>query len=603
MGRRSGAPSGSRYWSVINVDAGPGATALAAGQDAAVDSVAKASVIQSIGYGKLFDLASLPGQTSSAASNLTIYTGPEFRAAFDATISGIRVWANIATVATITVYDVTETETTIAFSPVLSIRLNLEAGKNTLPPDLFRGVTVRQGQCIGIAGAQLRYGFGGAGKLVPKISVESQQGAGFFVTKPVPQEAWNIAFEVTLEAMAGERRAPQREVALAAGPISLGDAAYVQTGVAGLTVWAQSGTSDIAIRRSTASVVIPLADAGQARYSLVCYNRFTNAWSVVAGPSRLRDAQAFRPAPTAGTDAMFLVRSGDASITEIFPVHRLGADGISATLRPPLDQALRRNRAMCPKLMRRIRARQPIRILSIGDSITQISQSAASAAAPNGDRDRLKYLTENNVNQYGSDFVATVPRFTSAQLGRTGDSFTDHIKIGFVWELIAGLEAMGYTLGVDLFYDNFCRSGSATIDFVSDANVFSAWGQAALALPPYDLVITAWGMNELSEVGTGGRLILIANAFRALGSEMLMTDSSARKATWSQARVNREQTQRAAWAAGTAHASWQWVDGPQWGEGLSVAALDRVAANGTNHPGGEELGAFGKVARYSMLGL
>ncbi len=594
--------SGALYFSDIEVTYGPLSEARAIAKRLEAQAVLKADQIQTIGFPSLVETAYIAGAMNASDENKILYTEPSFRAARDSVLTGLRLSASTDTVAELTIFDVDVGATNTTFTPVSALRVSIKAGKTFLSGPVLQRLPVRKGQAIGIAGEKLNYSYGGAAVAVGKVNGLQRQGNAYVVPNNLDKELWNVAFDITLTAADLDVRAPQTDPTLGAGLMSIGGVEGKQVGLSRYKVRVRSQDRDLGVREAGFEAAIPLAAAGQGRYSLISYDMFTNAFAVTAGPSRERDPQARQPAPPAGHSPLFMVRASDTMILEVFPVYRLGGDKVSDTLRPLLAEHRRRNQAMCPRFTFKARSRQPLRILSVGDSITQASGSAASATAPNGDRDRIKYLTEVNVLQYQADVTNLIPRYTSAQIGRPEDDYTDHVRIGSVWQLIAGLEERGFVLGADLRYDNFCRSGSVVGDMIDDDGVLTPWGQAAVDLPAYDLVIFAWGMNEISSQSSAPRLIALAERFKAKGSDVLMHDTAAKKGFWNSARLNREQTQIAAWRSNSGYATWQWADGPQWLETLCVAAPDRAGANGTNHPGIEELAAFGRVMRHAMLG-
>lgn len=350
--------------------------------------------------------------------------------------------------------------------------------------------------------------------------------------------------------------------------------------------------------------MLPIADsrlltapsAGTARYDLLVFDRATDAFAVIVGTERATDPTAFIPKPASSSQIpVALLRVADGSI---LPVRLWNIfDGNDRLLALPLEQERSRSRSCLPKWLNKVRRKDSVRILGFGDSITNVGDASAPAGAPNGAiRDTAANSGANRYLRisYGSDIVDALPLYTAVQLGRADDGAgAVHSRVGWNWGLVNALEKQGYTLGTDLFYDNFGINGARTTGAIS-SGVPTGWLNNAIALNA-DLVVIGFGMNELGSATTEAALVLIAQAFKAVGSEVVFVEVP-RPRTLSY--INWQYTNRAIRRAALFTESALLPMSPLYDNdtigAVGIAPADVCAANSTNHPGIEEFAAIGR---------
>lgn len=340
---------------------------------------------------------------------------------------------------------------------------------------------------------------------------------------------------------------------------------------------------------SAPSVSAPTS--GSARYDIVYLNAVTGAMAVAAGTEKATTAD-----PSFGKPVLidpryvplFLVRVFNGAVASL-PLWRLknGIDTrLTALLGAQRSEALRR----IPKFMAKMRARQAIKIVGIGDSITQISGGTgvgSSSSANGGFRDRgRQYLS-----RYGTD-ANVLTLYTAAQLGRTPDANgTIYTRLGWNWGLVAALEAQGYVLGTDLTYDNWGIDSTSSTSLVSGSvGSFAATAMlTSIAGGGYDLAVIGYGMNERGDAATEDRLTFAANYLKAAGTNVLFVDVPR---AGSGAESNRLYTNRAIRRAAdftlSAYVPW-WQTDDRYFEGLGVLLADVSEADTFGvHPGYQE---------------
>jgi len=351
---------------------------------------------------------------------------------------------------------------------------------------------------------------------------------------------------------------------------------------------------DIAIADS---VTLSAATAGYVRYDVIRMQSTDLNLIPLVGTQRTTDATAFIPGYSDGRHMpMFLARVAETSISTV-PLWRL-RDGYDARIADQIDLDIQRTRRLMPKTMRKIRNGTAIKFGGFGDSITAIASDVPSLATPNGQyRDRATatgttytYLANN----YQSDVLAAITKYTALSLGYADDGAgTVHTKIGWNWEIVAALVAQGYVLGTDVDYDNFGAPGKASSDAWSGSAV-TAWTTAAIALD-WDFVVIAFGMNERGSIYTSINLAQIAWAFMASGTEVILVDCPRpMSGTFADWQYTNRAIRSAALLANCGHVSFTAISDDRFLGSLGIDSADICRANGTNHPGKEELAAYGR---------
>ncbi|WP_036701263.1 hypothetical protein [Paracoccus sanguinis] len=409
------------------------------------------------------------------------------------------------------------------------------------------------------------------------------------------------------------QRDRERTAAMQSWPFELVSVEFAAAG-SGVTTQVRHATAPSTETRtvSISTTHMPAA-TGLGRYDLICFSPATGAASVVAGAEKARGLAGWVPAsPRDGRIVLGTVRMSDAGIVQVVPTWRRERSGWGRNVVQTIQRARVSNLQAIRRWVQRVEARQPLKILAVGDSITQAGAGTASMAVPNGTgRDVVTYLSgQQDTTGYTPEYVASVPLFTGAQIGRT-DAATNHAKIGQVWYLVDELVARGYQLGSTLVYDNFAVSAKSSYDLIGDDGALTAWGTAVrdfLSAQRHNLVILTHGMNEQGGLGTWGRLARLAAVYQDLGADVVICDAAQPRSSADRAgigrgkvRQTRAQTWQAAKSAGAAHVSWSWLDEDDCLEGLGIADIDLGAANGGNHPGVEELAAMGRLMAHVLL--
>lgn len=409
------------------------------------------------------------------------------------------------------------------------------------------------------------------------------------------------------------QRDRERTAAMQSWPFELVSVEFTAAG-SGVTTQVRHATAPSTETRTvTISTTHMPAATGLGRYDLICFSPATGAASVVAGAEKARGLAGWVPAsPRDGRIVLGTVRVSDAGIVQVVPTWRRERSGWGRNVVQTIHRARVSNLQAIRRWVQRVEARQPLKILAVGDSITQAGAGTASMAVPNGTgRDVVTYLSgQQDTTGYTPEYVASVPLFTGAQIGRT-DAATNHAKIGQVWYLVDELVARGYQLGSTLIYDNFAVSAKSSYDLIGDDGALTAWGTAVrdfLSAQRHNLVILTHGMNEQGGLGTWGRLARLAAVYQDLGADVVICDAAQPRSSADRAgigrgkvRQTRAQTWQAAKSAGAAHVSWSWLDEDDCLEGLGIADIDLGAANGGNHPGVEELAAMGRLMAHVLL--
>jgi hypothetical protein len=346
------------------------------------------------------------------------------------------------------------------------------------------------------------------------------------------------------------------------------------------------------------------ATGSNVRYDMLYYNFATSAFGVLAGTERVEDAPEFIPTVTsAPLVPVFHVRVTASAIT-VVPVWNV-SNGEDRSLTPWLDGMRARSRRSLRKTIERIRRGQSLRIVGFGDSITAIQSATPSSTVPNGaSRDRA--MATGTANTYlrdniGDDVVNALPTYTAVQLGRSDDGAGSvHSRIGWNWSLVSALEAFGYVLGTDLFYDNFGVGSTATTAAVSGASP-SAWTTAAVALGGH-LAVISFGMNELGASTTEANLVIVVNAFKASGAEVvLMGCPRPRVGSVSDWALTNRAIERVARYTNSAFVPMTAIYNDEYIGAIGLASPDVCTANAINHPGLLEHSAIGRELAKLVL--
>ncbi|MGZ8286149.1 MAG: hypothetical protein ACXW27_09155 [Allosphingosinicella sp.] len=335
------------------------------------------------------------------------------------------------------------------------------------------------------------------------------------------------------------------------------------------------------------------ATGSNIRYDILYIQQSDRSVGRTAGTERAGDAADFLPALAAGRLPIAYLRVTSTAATAIPVWEAPDYEHRSTAAQIEIDRT--RYRRALRKARRKIAGLATLRASAIGDSIVAMQSGSPSTAAPNGTvRDRSTVSGNYLNNGYvGADVIAAWPLFTAAQLGRTADAEgTVYSKFGFMWNLVADLQAMGYTLGTNLYYDNWGVAGQTSAGLVSGASP-SAWLSAFIATAP-DIAVFNVGMNEYGSSTTQANMVIALNACRAAGIECVVMGVARKRATTTGWHTTNAALRNAAEATGSAFVDVEVLYKDDFLPALGMSGSDIAAANANNHPGIREHLVIGK---------
>lgn len=325
--------------------------------------------------------------------------------------------------------------------------------------------------------------------------------------------------------------------------------------------------------------------ATDIRYDVVYYDQVAGTFGLQSGTDRADDPSEFIPALSDPKRlALANARATAAAVTAV-PVWEV-FNGEIRSLSQELEEERRRGRLCLKRTIGKVRRGAAVKIVSIGDSIVAIQNGVPSSATPDGaDRDRTAYFT----TKIGVDLVGTFPTYTAVQLGRADDGAGSvHVKLGFIWSLVAAMESAGSTVT----YNNFGVGGTTSANALSGAAA-SAWLAAAIALAP-DVMILNFGMNEPGITTTEANMVTIIDLIRDAGIEVIVMGSARKSvpivADWEY--TNRA-LRRAAIYGGAAFIPTVPLYDSRYIGVIGSTTADACAADRNAHPGIREMSAIG----------
>jgi hypothetical protein len=498
------------------------------------------------------------------------------------------------------------------------------AGANALDADAIGNIPVEAGEYLGFyAYPMLRYTGSTTGDSSGYYTASGNQSSftdSTLSTTVLLQVGWDIE-QGTFPPV--ERRVTELENVAVRNVTLYNQITSAEAEVSGFDV-SVAATFAVDAGSSTFSETVTLsaATATYTRMDVIFFDYATSAFVVDQGVERLTDptAPGMTPDTNSNSDyvAVYLakVTSSAVAVTPLWNVY----NGEVRSISDALEQTRRRNRQLLPKSISKIRLGSTFTILGVGDSITAIQSNIPPIAVStdiNGDRrDRAaasiaetsQYLRKGGASnaQYGDDIVddaALVPLYTAVQLGRADDGAgTVHTRFGYIWELVAAIEGAGaHTLATNLFYNNFARASTATSDMVEADNVTpKAWLTAAVAVA-CDLVIVAFGMNELGVDDTQPRMVTIINAFKTAGREVLVVGPARKLGTTTTWYETDERLRRAAEFCNVAYISQRPIFETDYIGSIGIPLDEISAANDVNHPGFQEHQAAGRLLSRTFV--
>ncbi|MDW2321327.1 SGNH/GDSL hydrolase family protein [Vibrio sp. 1159] len=318
------------------------------------------------------------------------------------------------------------------------------------------------------------------------------------------------------------------------------------------------------------------------RYDLVEYDIISGELTVVKGTNRDRDADEYKPQPTAGKLPLYYVYvAGDK--LELIPVH-LWQLGIQRGTEDEVAQLQRHNASSLTQVLGKLRRGDDIRLAGYGDSITAVQNNEPPVTTPGGiERDRLWYFRD-----YEPDTISKIETFDF------GDGAgSDHVKEGWNWRLKEHFET---AYGVICNYDNW-GIGGTTSGTGAKQGLDPTRLNALLASQP-DLTVIAFGMNEIGDDATLSNVIQIANQLKAIGSDVIIMGCPRINALGGRASVEAwRKTNNLLYAAaiqtGSAYCSTAYLTDDERLSGIGLSANSMCNSNQYNHPGAYELRRYG----------
>lgn len=331
-------------------------------------------------------------------------------------------------------------------------------------------------------------------------------------------------------------------------------------------------------------------DYSLTRYDVIQIDAETQQLSAVAGTARDADVLEYIPKASLGKVPLYLARVVGGTVTDVLPLWLF--DGVRRAGSEPDWLRLRsRNAAALRKFSGKISRGAGVTIAGYGDSITAL-QHGYPGYSPNGpNRD----LASGYLSFFPEETVAAIPKF---DFGDGAGSV--HVKIGFNWRLVEEVERLS---GAEVQYLNFGIGGTASANSEGHGLWPARLSEVLLAAP--DLVVLAFGMNELGSSSTYANMVSIVNQLKAAGCEVAVvsvprinTPEYKSQAAWR--KTNRD-LERVAIATDSAFVPFHWIADDRHIAGLRAAIPDTCAANLYNHPGLAELRRYGAVLVESLL--
>lgn len=228
------------------------------------------------------------------------------------------------------------------------------------------------------------------------------------------------------------------------------------------------------------------------RYDSIVLDPKQNALKLIKGNERNKDAEEYIPELPAGSIRLFnVVATGDrVTVLPLFGKQDYVQKGALDSLEKKLVKG------------------NKIKLLGYGDSITAIQNGRPGYEANGRERDRLRRY----FYRYPKDTLKKIELFDFKDgIGKK------HSKMGWNWALKQTLEDK---YGVEVEYLN-CGIGGTRSDVTKDQGLYPERIAKALELKP-DLVVLAFGMNEISSNRTEKNITEIINKFKAVGSDVII---------------------------------------------------------------------------------
>lgn len=272
------------------------------------------------------------------------------------------------------------------------------------------------------------------------------------------------------------------------------------------------------------------------RYDLIVANRQSGAVSVIKGTERKIDPEHYQP--TAGNAIELFLVYVTINGCELLPVYRY-RNYMPLDYVEPFNAWLYWCKTNLTKTFGKLNKGQNITLMGYGDSITAQGDGwGDSALIAGGNRDRV-YILERIP---GDTIASQITLYDGTDKDFLGSTYNNHTKIGWNWHLKATLEQL---FGVTVTYKNRGIGGSesSTTDGSANGGIYGGLNStrlnAALSDNP-DLVVLAFGMNELGSDQTYTNCRAIIEQFKSKGADVIVMTTpmpnkwggAARKEDW-----------------------------------------------------------------------
>ncbi|MDC3189142.1 GDSL-type esterase/lipase family protein [Pseudoalteromonas elyakovii] len=326
-----------------------------------------------------------------------------------------------------------------------------------------------------------------------------------------------------------------------------------------------------------------------SRYDIIQLNPMTGQLSVVEGFERYWDPEEYMVSPDTGCIALFSVYAYGQEV-QLIPMHNW-----RGIIRDNFDRYYltekARSRATLSKLIGKLNQQSAITIAGYGDSITA-QGSPANYDEPNGpNRDGLGF--------YGKLPADTRGAFEVFDHGDGAGAVHQH----FGWNY--ALKAKFEELGSNVTYLNFGIGGSWSANYLSETDNNQRGGlepgrlNAMLSYNP-DVVVVAFGMNEIGSSNTTQNVADIATACKAAGADVIILgcprpNSFGGRCSLEDWQLTNDRLYLAAESAGVAFVSTTYIENDDALGFSGMSGHSLCASGGYNHPGPAQLKAIGKA--------
>jgi lysophospholipase L1-like esterase len=305
------------------------------------------------------------------------------------------------------------------------------------------------------------------------------------------------------------------------------------------------------------------------RYDSLFLNTKTNKIELLNGQKRDIDAEEYIPATPDNCKRLFnIVATGKKN--HIIPTYK-NTDCVQSGC---LD-----------RLKKKLKKGNKIKLLGYGDSITAL-QKGQPNYTPNGP-------TRDCFKRYFSRYPKDTLTKKVEKVDLNDGAGKVHCKIGWNWALVNNLEK---TFGVKVDYLN-CAIGGTHSGETKNQGLFPARIKKALDLKP-DLVVLAFGMNEIGSNRTDKNMTEIIKQFKSAGADIIVMGVPQINGTRSKQEHNAWQKTNSILAKVAKEQKCPFIDTGKVNLGLNPEHI--CSANLYNHPGIHELRTYAECAWQSL---